>query len=223
MPGAWEIVEARRNRVMVVTIAPPDLKVTTGWASAVLHLALPPMSDFMMVKGFPFGPARNKGLKEALDQGYGWLFFLDADVICPPNVVMDLLANGRDLIGGLYYRRFPPYEPAPSVAVRNEGGQLLGHKPPSFNHGDVIPVEFLPMGATLISRRCMETVLASHPRPFEWNLDIDTQDRGGLSEDFTFSLRALELGFQPWVATGLTCRHETLTLVGPRGLEYPAT
>lgn len=217
MPGSWEILELRRNRVLVVTISPPDFKVSMNWARMLRNLELPPLSFTMDVKGPPYGHARNIGVKVALDEGFGHLFFLDADVIAPPNTVTQLLAAGRDFIGALYYKRSPPYKPAAGVTVWQGQEMAEGDLPP-FNFGDVIPIDFLPAGATLISRRCLEAVLAKYPRPFEWQGDIDTPGYN-ISEDYNFSLKAADCGFRPWLATGLVCQHELVVAATARGLE----
>lgn len=217
VPGAWEIIDARRQRVLCAILCPPDMKVSLQWANMFRGLQFPPNSDKIEIRGLPFGPARNAAVKQALDGGYNHLFFLDADTIPPLDVIPRLVAMERDFIGALYYQRFPPYHPAAALG-RQENWRVVRQELGDFVFGDVIPVNFLPCGATLISRRCLETVIAKYPRPFEWTLDIDQPGQGS-SEDYDFSMKAASLGFQAWLATGLVCKHEIMMVATSRGVE----
>ncbi len=223
MAGSWEISDIRRNRVLVVTIAAPDWPVTLTWAESLRALQLPAFSQIIKVTGMPYGVARNQALKAALDGGFAWLFFLDADVHMPADGLLKLLESGRDYIAGVYRQRFPPWKIASfmktMVPVPNQPGQVMMEKGdlPPHAPGAIIPVDFLHTGATLISRRCMETVLARYPKPFEWTLDIDKP--GGLSEDYTFTQNAASVGFQAWLHTAIECRHEIKLAIGPNGPE----
>lgn len=216
MPGAWEIMEQRRRRVLWVTISPPDLKVSEEWAVGFRKLRLPPGSDTMFIKGPPYDAARNFGLKRAYDDGYGYLFFNDADTICPPETVEKLIETGRDFIGALYFQRFAPWNPVPAMA-EVEGDRIRRRELQAIPYGDMMPVDFVPTGATLYSRRIMEAMLKTYPRPFEWTMDIDKP--GGLSEDFDFAIKARQIGFTGYVHTGIIAKHEVLMMVGPRGPE----
>ena len=226
MPGAWELQEFAKNRVLLATIVPPDLKVSMEWGMALTMLGLPPGSMPMRPQGMPFGHARNVAVKAALDNGFGWLLFVDADTIPPAGAAATLMAAGRDLIGGLYYRRYPPYEPAAAVArvelVPGPAGQpvqkIMRGPLPAYTPGQIIPVDFLPTGLTLISRRCLEAVIAKFPRPYEWQIDID---REGLSEDFDYCVKAKSLGFQSWLHTGVIAKHELTAHATERGLVQP--
>jgi hypothetical protein len=231
MPASWEILEARRNRVLITTIYPADGKVSMEWTSAMAHLQVKPDWQVMNPSGFPYHVARNAGVKVALDNKFGWLFFLDSDVVPPVDIIMKLLASGRDLVGAVYRQRYPPYRIAAFTTAPNpnpdDPSPAMGPLPPHAP-GDIIPVDFLAAGATLISRRCLEAVVAEWPRPYDWAVDPMGQvpdGKGGflprMSEDYLFSWRAKLLGYQPWLHTGIECFHELMMRVGPHGPEPP--
>ena len=159
----------------------------------------------------------SRNLKMAFESRFEWLFFLDTDTLAPKLTVPILQAANRDLIGGMYFQRFPPYLPAHATAGVDAKGLIVKQPLPPFTPGDIIPIDFLATGCTLVHRRCMEAMLKTYPKPYEWTLDIDKE--GGLSEDFDFSLKAARIGFQPWLHTGVVARHEMLMTVGPRGPE----
>ena len=177
--------------------------------------------------GLPYGPARNQGLATAIGGGYNWLAFLDSDTLPPPDWIPRLLAAQRDFISGLYFRKSPPYDPA-AANYEIVDGDLRAKKLPPYQPGEIMPVDFIPTGALMISRRCIEAMLAKYPRPFEWGLDIarvpgDDGLLPSVSEDYMYSWRAKGLGFQPWLHTGVMCAHEMPGLATVKGLEPTTT
>jgi hypothetical protein len=227
MTTAWDIQRARRNRVLLAVIVPPDWKVSMRWSVMNRQLELPPGSDSIQIAGLPYGPARNSAAKAFLDGGYSYLAFLDADTIPRTDWIMRLLDAGRDLIGALYHQRFPPYLPTAFMRGEEPDGGIRKDPLPEFQYGDIIPVDFLATGATLISRMCMETVIAKYPRPYEWGLDLtlvptdDGKTLPATGEDFMFSLRAKEVGFTPYLHTGVQALHEVSAVVDVGGLKVP--
>jgi len=227
MPGAWEIMKVRRQRVLVVIISPPELRHSRHWCKAFRALQLPPESEISYVEGFPYDAARNIALRVMLDGGFPWVYFWDSDTIPPDDTVLRLIETGRDLIGALYTRRGPPFSPVGGNEVFDPEGRSTGFGMPAHQKGDVVPVQVLGMGATLISRRCVESIMAKYPRPFAWGLDLASikEEDGSLiprtSEDYVFCLRAAEVGYQPWIHTGIEARHEFLAMSTPNGPEMP--
>lgn len=224
MSGAWEILEARRKRALVVVITPPDPKVTLRWANMLRKTALPTAEcQWMFTGGMPYGPARNQALVTALEGGFNWLAFLDSDTLPPPNWILKLMETQRDFVSALYHHKDAPYYPV-AKNFRIVEGKLEVLQLQPFAQGEIIPVDFLPTGALLISRRCMEAVRRKYPRPFEWGLDVARVpgDNGllpSVSEDYMYSLRAKELGFQPWLHTGIVAAHELPAIATAKGIE----
>ena len=227
MPGAWEILQMRLNRVLVWIIAPPELKHSRYWCQAYRALQLPPGSPFQYIEGFPYDAARNIGLKQMIDAQFGYIFMWDTDTLPPADVVLRLIETGRDLIGALYTRRGPPFDIVAGNATYDPQGKNIGFKMPPYKQGDIVPVDVVGMGVTLISRRCVQAIMAKHPRPFAWGVDLESirEESGALvprtSEDFVFCIRAKECGFQPWIHTGLQAQHELLAVATPQGVQMP--
>lgn len=223
-PGAWEMVQARRRSILLATLCPPDLGITLSFNRRLKDLQLPPGSNFTWVIGQPWGPGRNQAIRMALDGGYGYLGFLDADVRLPPDAYLRLMESGLDVASGLYYQRYHPYLPV----LFNEGQDPQG-KPTKlplvgWRPGDIVPCTFVPGGALLVKRGVLEGVLRHFPRPFEWGLDIAPIPDGfggnlpQYSEDFQFSKRCQVCGFTVGVHTGVVGLHEVWAVVGPKGI-----
>ncbi|HUV52323.1 MAG TPA: hypothetical protein VMW64_04525 [Dehalococcoidia bacterium] len=216
--GSWERQKVKENRVLLSTISPPDGKVSYQWARSWRELQLPQESDNLIVQGLPYGVARNYAVKQLLEQGFSWLFFLDSDITLPPNAVMRLLETKLPLIGCYYTHRFPPYEPCFYGAKQDEQGKIQKVALTGWNFGDIVPSVFLPGGACLIHRCVFERMSAAGIRKwYEWTLDVD--EPIGISEDYSFSLKAYSLGITPMAHTGIQARHECLATCGVRGIE----
>lgn len=210
MPGAWEIP----GPDTLVVILTREL-VTTRWAASLRSLSLPPNSDIRLLAGMPYDHARNVGCKEALARGFQWLFFLDDDVVMPPDGIHILKSNNRPIMSGLYYRR---HEPVCPVALMNtdKGRQwITGYTP-----GTLFPADYVGAGCLLIHR----TVLEKMPPPwFEWWSDRDDlPENERMSEDFSFCHKAkTKHGYELYVDTRVDCLHAGLAAAGAPGKMGP--
>ena len=225
MPAAWDLIRQQAQRVLIATIAPPDGKVSLGWARAMASLQSPPASSTYTCLGLPFGPARNQCLKATLELGFGYLFFVDSDVVLPGTALMTLIGAGRDVIAAEYKQRFPPFKSAHAMMVPGPNNTLNRGDLPAYPPGEIIPVDSQATGATLYSRRALESLIAKFRRPFEWGLDIapvpgdDGQPLSPFSEDYHASTRLKAIGFQPWLHTGIVGRHEFTAVATATGVE----
>lgn len=219
-----DLVKISANRVLVATLTPPDRTVSMAREEFSQRFLLPPASDRANLVGLPFGPARNQALKTALEQGYGWLFFLDADSVPrDPGIVMALMARNLPVVSGLYYQRFHPYQPCFFNQAADAQGNPIKTPVLGWTPGDLVPALFVPTGALLIKRSVVEEVLRRFDRPFVFGSDIaavpDRQEGTvqPFSEDFVFSWRLKNyLGIDSYVDTSQVVMHEARAVVGPK-------
>lgn len=194
MPGCWEIVQ--QTQVLVCTLTTET--VTTAWASNFKHLQVP--GQFTFLSGMPFGHARNSAAQLVMENGFQYCFFLDSDVICPPDTIIRLMAHRQPIVSGLYYRRNEPLFP---VMLRNvEAGREWIQE---YRIPDLLEVDYVGAGCLLIHRSVFEKV----PKPyFEWKVDrMDLPERERMSEDFSFCEKAKASGFKVLVDTSVQCVH----------------
>lgn len=148
-----------------------------------------------------------------------YLLFVDADMGFPPEMVTDMMLLDEGIVGTIYRQR---REPA-SWAGSGTGS------PTTERRGNFMLVEGVGMGCTLIRRdvvtamlekmpEMVDTRLALHParetlqaagctrliRAFE---KLDIKERGIVSEDLSFCIRAKECGFPTWAAIGYNIHH----------------
>lgn len=220
MPGAWEIL-AQRPNTLVAMLAVEN--VSTKWA---MHFAefrrhWPANSYATTLMGMPFDHARNTAAQSALTQGFEWLFFLDTDVCPPMDTIQRLQAHGRDIAGGVYYRRAQPL--VPCMLRYGADGKSAEWVTKWEPQGSLIEVDLIGTGCLLIHRRVLERMAKPH---FRWELDPDLQPNIAdprHSEDFSFCRRAKrDAGFQIFADTSVIAEHIGYGSSGAAGYQ-PAT
>jgi hypothetical protein len=156
----------------------------------------------------PFDHARNMACENMLNNGFEWLFFLDDDVVAPPDTIQRLINHKKDIVSGIYHRRALPIAPVMLRFDANDQAQWVNEYPANT----LIEVDLVGAGSLLIHRRVLERM----SRPwFEWQLGKeDPKPEPGvkvpakLSEDFSFCRKAKrEFGFGIYVDTSIQCEH----------------
>ena len=147
----------------------------------------------MEMRAYNLVTMRNYMAEEALKGGAEWLFWLDDDMMGPPNVLEALLAINKPIACGLYMAKKKASERG--LAAWMETKTAGSPYAPGVNGymsiqrqqaGRVIQVDVTGLGCALINRSVFEKL----PKPwFTW-------DVGALSEDFTFFERV-------WASQGI--------------------
>lgn len=155
-----------------------------------------------------------------LDTNY--LLFIDADMGFSPDIVLDMIMFDEPLIGAIYPQRKLPLSWAGSGT-----GQ-----PTTERRGNFMKVEGFGMGCSLIRRDAVTAMLAKFPELIDTRLSphpagetlrnagasrllrlfekMDIPERGLVSEDLSFCIRAGQCGIPSWAAIGYRISH-----VGP--------
>lgn len=208
MPVSWE----SSGPDTLVVILTREL-VTTRWAGSLRAMSLPPNSDIRLLAGMPYDHGRNVGCKEALVRGFQRVFFLDDDVVMPPDGIHTLKSTNLPIVSGLYYRRHLPVTPVAMTVTADHGAQWIT----GYEKGKLFPADYVGAGCLLIQRKVLEMM----PAPwFEWWSDQEQRPKGEqLSEDFAFCHKAKKMGFQPYVDTRVECLHAGLASAGSNGMQ----
>jgi hypothetical protein len=221
MPGAWE----EGGQKVLVAILTREV-VTSGWAFGLRKMFVPPAGGVVSLYGMPYDHARNSACRSTLENGFTWLFFLDDDVIPPPDVIPRLISHGKDIVSGVYYRRNEPIVPCMQRLNKDGNPEWVT----SFGWPGLIEVDHVGAGCLLIHRRVLEKLQKpGNNRPwFEWLCDHeDLPKMQKTSEDFTFCRRAREAGYKINVDTAVHCVHAgngraVLTQTGGVFTPFPA-
>jgi hypothetical protein len=150
------------------------------------------------------------------------MLFIDADMGFPPDMVTDMLMFDEPIVGAIYPQRKMPIGWA---------GSGTGD-PVTERRGNFMKVEGVGMGCTLIRRDVVAKMIEKFPELIDTRLNLhpagetiraagtnrllrfweklDIPDRGLVSEDLSFCIRARECGMNVWAAIGYRMSH-----VGP--------
>ena len=196
MPGSWEFA---RPEVLVAILTRGV--VPTKWAVSYRKLEIPGGREPIFLTGMPFDHARNEACKSAVKGGFQWLFFLDDDVMPPPDTIARLIAHGKDVVSGLYFRRAEPIQPVMLRDGKPKPTFILDYQP-----GQLVEADLVGAGCLLIHRRVLEALQKNW---FEWKLGRDDEipEEERASEDFVFARKAKRAGFGVYVDTSVQCLH----------------
>ena len=167
------------------------------------------VTDVRRIKStaFPIDVARNEVVREFLDKSEAeYLFFMDADMTFPPDVVGRLLAHDKPVISARYHMRRAPYHAVAYVKHRTLDGPLR-YAPVHFGQG-VFEIERGGAGALLIRRAVVERIRARiGDNWFRYQRGPEAPHDMTVSEDFWFFQQAREAGFPCWLDWDCECEH----------------
>ena len=145
--------------------------------------------QFKVITSSWISKARNKAYREL---NADFLMFIDSDMIFPHHAIAKLMLSGRDIIGGLYFKKGEGSKP---VAARmNEEGMFkeIQNVPNEVFEVDAIGTGFLLIRKTVFDSFSKEKI-EEIGEPFNFH----TLASGGEeSEDWAFCRRAKQLGFK---------------------------
>lgn len=150
--------------------------------------------------------ARNAMVEEAMSYapGFTHVLFVDADMVFPRMALQVLLHHDKDIVGGLYFNRRPPFPPL--VMRANDPSwfseeSLLGHWY-DYPKEQLVEVDATGCGFLLVKMEVFKSLYSGDPASPGWFDKLP-----GLGEDFSFCVRAIEKGFKVFVDTQLKLGH----------------
>jgi len=155
--------------------------------------------------GMPVADARNMSVKAAIERGCEYVFFVDYDVLLPPDALTALVARNTEMIGGLYFSKSKP--PWPLLLVN-------GHSSMDWTPGELVKVDALGMGCTLLRVDLLEQLEPPWFKTGDSTERVAENEvvRSYHTEDTYFFKRVREeLGVRPYVDTAVRCVHKHLT------------
>lgn len=130
--------------------------------------------------------ARNKICEEAIKSGASHVMFIDADMQFPAHAIEKLVKEGKDVIGGLYFRRQPPH--LPTINELEDGKVVIPRK---FQTDKPFKVWSVATGFMLISTK----VLKKLEPPYFY---FGKQKGQEIGEDVYFCRKVNDKGFEVW-------------------------
>jgi GT2 family glycosyltransferase len=128
----------------------------------------------------------------AKDMEGDWLLFLDSDMEFPPDTLNRLLSHNKDIVGGLCFRKVPPFNPTLYKKRKFKDDYMFVSEWPE---NQLIEVDATGCACLLIRRDVLEAI----PDPIF--------EDAAVSEDMNFCKKAQKAGFKIYVDTGLKIGH----------------
>ncbi len=164
------------------------------FVQSLMNLQYPTVAniDFTMVFGCQLPFARNRVVQEALQNESDYVFFIDADMVFPSDMLLRLLKHNVSMVNALAFRRTKPHYPCIFKWNEKEGC----YETTSYTKG-LLEVDATGMAAHLIHI----DVFKRMKQP--WYYYRDHQ----FSSDLTFCENAKKLGFKILIDTDLKIGH----------------
>lgn len=196
-------------------IAVPSLgMVSVPWHNRIIMLGIPMNTQHcrMFVVGKPVDKARNELVKAALESNCSHVFFIDDDVLIPPDALIRLHAHKRDIVGGVYFTKD---DTCSTPLIMRGMGEGVFEPDWDWTPGDVVECRAIGMGCTLIRREVFERMRAEVPvdedgTPQWFVTRINERIDGSFisqTEDVDFCSKAVALGYTVACDTGVWCWH----------------
>ena len=139
--------------------------------------------------------ARNQLAKQAVDNGFDRVLWLDSDMVFNGDLMERLSADmdeGREFVTGLYFKRKPPFTPTiySDCGMYMENGQMIpkATKIVDYPKEQIFPIKACGFGGCMMTVDLIERVGAKYGAPF--NLVP------GFGEDLSFCMRVEDLGVE---------------------------
>jgi len=166
----------------------------------------------IFIDGVKVARARNQIVKHAFEHECDYLLFIDADHICPDDMLMYLLGDMEtcDVCSGVVCKRSSPHE---QVCFTKQSDGYIRHDLP-FD-GKVYAVDICAFGATMINM----DVFKDMKEPYFKDVQAITHegDAWNKRSDFVFCEEVREMGKVIRMNTNVIIGHETME----RKIIYP--
>lgn len=145
--------------------------------------------------------ARDQLAKMAVDHGCDYLFMVDDDMLCPPDLFYQLVHHNVDIVAPLAFTRNPPHNPV-MFSVKEgwdtvaKSEYYITHPVKSYPRNKLVECDAVGFGAVLIKTEVIKKV------PTPWFMS--TSPTG---EDILFCNKAKKMGAKVFMDTSIKLGH----------------
>lgn len=187
------------NKKILVAV-PTVGQVEIEYVNSIMKLARTTQCNIVHSSGSLVYAARNNFVKQAIDEGYTYLMFIDSDMVFNADALNVLLYHDKDIVSGSIFSRVPPYKPCFYEQLRlGEVGESVV-KPVKVLQDGLQEVEGVGTAFLLIKVEVLKAIIERcNCYPFN--------PITGLGEDLSFCVRARTCGYKIYVDNDLTIGH----------------
>ena len=187
--------------------------VQTLFFGSMMRLRKPEGTHIAWVASSLVYDARNLLAANALRHDYDRILWLDSDMVFEPDLVERLSADIDDehqFVCGMYFTRKAPLHPCIYSRVEDETPELPTVKPLIVPYNDypenaLFECAGCGFGAVMMTTGLLRAIARAYPQPFYPLL--------GFGEDFSFCLRARELGYKLWCDSRVKVGHAGISII----------
>jgi len=181
------------------------------FVNSLLTLAHPAGCSFRFAPCSLVYTARDTLAQEAINGEFDYILMIDSDMTFDSMSLLSLLEDDKDIVGGLYFKRRPPFDPViyekiqPRMAM---GRQVMQEACADIKYDiedDLFEVEGMGFGFILIRTQVLKDV-------FDDNISCFTPMEG-LGEDLAFCFRAMKKGYKIWCDPKIKLGHVATTVI----------
>ena len=167
------------------------------FVQSLMSLQYPPNTDALhsIVTGYQLPFARNRIVEEALKNNSDYIFYIDVDMIFPPDALIRLVNRHVDICHALSFRRTPPHYPC----LFDWHDDSKCYETVDYSKGDnnLVSVDAAGSACTLINM----DVYKKMKKPYYY------YHNDAFSSDLTFSMNAKKLGYDIFIDRTLKIGH----------------
>lgn len=165
--------------------------------------------ELTIVQGYSVHQARNIIVQTAIDGNFDYVFWVDADIILPTDILCGLIEDDKDIVTGYYLKKNESQRICELFGINpadSEGkalSNILEQDLPQTS--GLYGIKGCGFGCTLVKTDVFKKIMES----FEGELCFDYiwKKNEMCSEDIYFCKKAEEIGYQTFVDTRYKCGH----------------
>ena len=143
--------------------------------------------------------SRNKLAAKAMKDEFDYMLWLDSDMVFSPDILEKLIADDKDMVSGLYFRRTSPYTPVIFKDSELKDGRLVWSDYTDYPKGELFKVAGAGFGCVLMKTDMIFDMIGKYG---DWFTPLYNS-----GEDLSFCYRARELGYEIWCDSRIKCGH----------------
>lgn len=146
--------------------------------------------------------SRNELARQAIEDGYDYVFWLDSDMVFNPDTLSKLLLDlkdGRDIVTGIYFRRVSPFSPVLFRRLEIDGRICWSEGVENYPE-EIFEVAGCGFGCVLMRTAVLREI-------YEADGPVWFSPIGNVGEDCAFCIRTRANGRRIWCDPAVKCGH----------------
>jgi GT2 family glycosyltransferase len=171
-------------------------------------IIVPPNAQTCIVVGRSAAENRNIIIKDAIEQDFTHVLFIDDDMVPEPGILYKLIQHERSIVSGLYFTRSYPHQPV-AFSKFDDFNNIEWYTLENDKTG-LVQVDAVGLGACLIHTRVFKDM------DYPWIRYGEIGKPDSWCHDIGFFRRAKKRGFPTWLDLDCHVGHIGETVVRPR-------